>query len=322
MEATPLATFAKIAIMKTSRMQSPLRAGPAVGLPGGGRVLSADQAQRARREFGALLPKEQRAFQLLVGAKKSAVAQDFLWKALAAGHSVSEVSTFAKAIDGFYDEELLETLSLRDALPSAVGASYGLTQQSKFACGPSVAEALQGENDPVYALETRLRNRDVHRYVPEDATFNRNLALEQRTYLERYGGDVTPRADSHPGKGINPYPLYNSLSPVTGHHYTEEDVPNVNVESDRRRALEGICTQVAQGIATPMSITVADQSRGHGVLAVDVKGRGEEQSLLIHDPWRGVTEWARCEDIAKGTYDFTATGLNLLWDYAKADKAP
>lgn len=284
-------------------------------VPGSSPVLNGFTAKRAVQAWEGLAEGDRAQFQRLLRSEKSQVARAFLWKALAAGRTLPDVAAFAPKLKGMYDQELIATLTLRDAGPSASGARFAVAQQFEMACATGVAEVLRGEADPIYALDVRMANQDVHEFA--DPLKNAKLRSEEKDFLERFGGVATPRGIKG-GKGIGPYGLWNLMSPYTGETYTESDLPDVNSPKDRSDAWSAVCAQVEQGIVTPISTTVPDTSRGHGNLVVDIRGEGKDQDLLIYDPLRGSTDWAPRAALEAGTYDFTGTGINRLWDYAKA----
>ncbi len=264
------------------------------------------------------LPAADRAtFQALVDAAPSETGKAFLYKALAAGHPLSEVQTFAAAITGWDDAKLESTLSLSADLAGDGGAQNGVKQQFEASCVATTAQALRGETDPVYALAVRSQNTDINQVDDTDAfKVNQALATEQKHILEDVGGGKATNRNSFDGMGVMNDKLssvYNSVSQYTGFTYSSVFSPNLTDAAQADVLCDGMAKQLQAGIPTPLAITSDWGNGGHAILAVAVEGTGADQKFLIHDPWDGVTEWVTRPQIEQGT--FSIAGWNRLRCY-------
>jgi hypothetical protein len=264
------------------------------------------------------LPAADRAtFQALVDAAPTDTGKAFLYKALASGHALAEVQTFAAQVQGWDDAKLETTLSLSADLAVAGGAQNGLKQQFEASCVATTAQALRGETDPIYALAVRTQNTDINQVDDTDPfKTNSSLATEQKQILEEVGGGLATPRNSWNGRGVNNDRLssvYNSVTQYTGFTYSSVFSPNLTDATQADLLCDGMAKQLQAGIPTPLAITSDEGGGGHAIIAVAVEGTGADQKFLIHDPWDGITEWITRPQIEQGT--FTIAGWNRLRCY-------
>jgi hypothetical protein len=260
-------------------------------------VVGAHQRTRVRPAYDALSAADQRRFtQLLDGAENDA-QRAYLLKGLAAGNNVDDLTTFARNVRG-HDAAWLD----RNA---RLSGDQGVRQQYHDTCGVTTVQALRGEYDPVYALNTRRGNDDVHDVDNSDGErVNPNLAREQRTSTETpYAGTThgahTGRAvarDAAGGKGRWVDDKLNQLTARTGLTYATRKDPTPQQAADILR------DRVGQGMQTPIVIGNTAGGYNHYVLVTDTRvaeGRGRE--YRIHNPWDGRTTWVREQQILNRT---------------------
>ncbi|MFD0821827.1 hypothetical protein ACFQ0D_26725, partial [Micromonospora zhanjiangensis] len=130
----------------------------AAGISGSGAedngILSTAQLRRAGDLLDALPPAERQRFDELLARAGSSVERAYLMKALAAGHGVEEIDSFADRIRGRSEYWLRTQLSLVD--PGARGpVTHGGTavrQVDGTTCGSTSILIARAMNDPIYAL--------------------------------------------------------------------------------------------------------------------------------------------------------------------------
>jgi hypothetical protein len=288
-------------------------------------VIGEAEALRGAHLAEKLEPADRTTFQRLVDEASSNTARAFLYKALAAGHSLPEVQAFAAQISGWKDDQLVATLSLADDLGGAPGAvQNGIKQQFDASCVATTAQALRGEVDPIYALAVRTQNTNINQVDDADAfAKNAALATEQKHLLEDLGGGrATSRNDTVNAAGVSRTNLplvYDAMTAYTGFTYANVFTDDVTNPAQTKALLDGLAKQLQQGIPTPLSITGDENRGGHAILACAVDGSGPSQRFLIHDPWDGATEWLTRASLEKGT--FKVAGWNRLRGYEAATPA-
>lgn len=257
--------------------------------PEGREVLSPYLREQAREALEALGPEEQGRFgELLESLEGSPLHQAYLTKALAAGNSVEDLEWFRDAIQGQDADWLRANATLIGEAP--------LVQSFTDSCVPTVAQALQGELDPVYALRHRLAG-SVSEVDDEDPDrFNAQVSDEQRRMLEGQGGVAVARSEKG-GRGVPSNKGYEWLADgaanEAGIDYRLEDT-----RGDPEAALEILDRNLTWGIPTPTGI--GSQRSGHALLAVERRGEGEDAEYLIYDPWLGGLQWVDRATIRAG----------------------
>ncbi|HEX4812304.1 MAG TPA: hypothetical protein VFV66_06075 [Nonomuraea sp.] len=117
-------------------------------------ILSKAQLAQAAEKMDGLSPEDRARLQKLLDGAGSETERAYLMKALAAGHSIDDLVTFAGIIHGKSDAWLREHLSLVD--PSSSGkvlvGGVELEQQNPTTCGSTSIMVARAMNDPLYAL--------------------------------------------------------------------------------------------------------------------------------------------------------------------------
>jgi hypothetical protein len=195
-------------------------------------LFGAHQQSRVVPALRALTDDDYAAFQELVAAEPNLVAQAFLFKALAAKNSLTDIRWLAGEMSGKSGNWLIDNLTLGD--PRQVGG--GIRQQWSMSCNASMTLTLRGNYDPVFALQLRYRNMstgDVDVNDPDAANMYQ-ADLEKSMLESEYGGGGWGAAGSHKGvatpiagpdgKGRAADDLLNTLSEITGVHYSVHGV--------------------------------------------------------------------------------------------------
>jgi outer membrane protein OmpA-like peptidoglycan-associated protein len=278
-----------------------------------GVILGSFQAERARTLYDQLSPDDQAWFRVLLDQAGSDDERQYLYKALAAGHSIDEIDEFANRIRGQDAEWLQNNLRL-----TGNSEGRGIQQQWSHSCNATTVQAVMGEMDPIYALQIHDENPNFGEVNDADATDrNPNLAEDQREMLESaytgtkfgaHSGVAADRGDPASGQGRWADDLLNDRSDTTGLHYTPQLVPE---DLDIEEAIDHINTAVDQGMPVPIVIGNGPQQYTHYVL---VTGRSGNE-YTIHDPWTGDTVTRSEDDLRNGTLNIAGSNqINEIED--------
>jgi hypothetical protein len=226
---------------------------------------------------------------LLDGALTRA-EQVFILKAFAANEPWDNIARYAQEMRGLPEGEIVRRSTMRD--------DFDVIQQWQDSCGPTLLQTAAGEADPRYAWELNKMSGDLSRLDPTGA--NRELAEQQKQWLEQYGGIAVERGQSG-GQGIALSQMLNQmLGPVTGATYETLEATNANVDLDQ------VASLVQSGFDTPIRISWnqpnSGQDSGHFVLAMAVRGTPGAREFQIHDPWTGRTDWVSEGNIAQNSF--------------------
>lgn len=277
-------------------------------------VMGAAQARRAAKAYAALSAKDRAAINALFNQATSDMQRASIVEALGAGHSTAEVARFACTIRPWSDEQLLRMTNLADVLPHD-GKHTGLRQQWRQSCVPAAAQVARASIDPIYALQVRAQNDDVNRVDPRRPfAVNRALAEQQKAELESHGGTAVPRqASGDSGVGLNldtsSQLLNHVLSPASGDRYKS------SLAIGPRLAV--LFEQVRSGKPAVLYVGSRPGRQSHAVAALETKGTGANEALLIHDPWAARTFWVTRQAIESGGARFGA-GTSAISFYSEA----
>lgn len=239
-------------------------------------------------------------FRAIIDNAGSDLERAFLFKALAAGRTLADITTFSGRIQGRSERWLRRNLTL----VNTAGGGGGVTQQYSDSCAPTTQQALHGQFDPIYALELRSSG-NIAQQTPNALTdpttlANRREAREQRSLLTSGGGALADRATGG-GAGVsdtNYRQLVNRLASTTGVNYRPRYIPG---DLSWNQAFRRMNSALDQGISMPAGVTSPPPSTGgHAVLLT----RHEGNRYQIHDPWTGQTVW-------KTRNEFRTNTLNL-----------
>lgn len=272
-----------------------------------GNILGAHQAGRARTAYFRLSSRDQDAFDNLLQRAGAANEQRYLYKALASGHSLAELTTFATRIRGKSAAWMQNNLRLTG---STTGT--GVQQQWSHSCNVTTVQAVRGEMDPIYALRIHDENPNFGVVDDADATRrNPRLAAEQQAGLESvYGGTkfgahsgVAAARGAAGGRGRWADDLLNQMSNVTGLTYSTQLVgPDVTAAQARAR----IDTAVDRGMPVPIVIGNGAGQYTHYVL-VTGRAAGPPPTYTIHDPWSGRTVTRTQAQMRNGTLNIAGS---------------
>jgi len=285
-----------------------------------GKILGAHQSKRVKTKYGELSSKDKDKFDALLLKAKSASEQRYIYKALAAGHTVDEAKVFADRIRGKNAAWMQNNLKLTG---STTGT--GVQQQWRHSCNITTVQAVRGEMDPIYALKTHDENPNFATVDDADATKkNPKLAAEQKAGLEsKYAGTkfgkhsgVAVARGAAGGGGRWADDLLNNLTKTTGLKYTPKTVGGAGSDLTLAKARTSIDSGLDKGM--PIPIVIGDNGAnkyGHYVL-VTGKVKGPPKKYTIHDPWSGKTVTRTEDDFKNGT-------LNIAgWNHVGSIEEP
>jgi hypothetical protein len=216
-------------------------------------ILATAQAGRAKQKFTKLAPEEQRKFRDLLGRAGSSAERLYLWKAFAACHPVDECAVFADRIRG--------------QKPAWLPANCKLSGET------TIAPAVRGELDPLYALERNEAQR---------------AAAKERKPV--------PAA-------VLPTARFNQFSGLTGVSYETKKDPNL---ADTVQAIEH---GVSKGVPVPVALGNGPGQYARHVIIIGVEA-GTPKMYTIHDPQSGDTVTRTIEDLENGALNLA--GLNRI----------
>ena len=272
-------------------------------------MLGAHQLGRIEPALQRLSDEDYQAFQRLLASEPNLVAQAFLFKALAANNSMSQIRWLAAEIAGKDAAWLLDNLTLGD--PRQVGG--GVRQQWSMSCNASMVLTLRGNYDPVFALSLRYRNMetgDVDVHDPDAANMYQ-ADLEKSMLESAYGGGGWGAAGTHQGGawpragaggvGGGADDLLNALSSMTGVQYAARAVAS---PADALGVLDGA---LVDGIQVPVIVADPGNPRregSHYLLAMARRQGSAGVEYQFHDTATGTTAWVSATDIAAARMPF------------------
>lgn len=138
--------------------------------------ISQGQQDKADRQLAQYGEKDRKALQALLDTAPTPKHKQNLQKAIACGHSPSEVAAFNARIAGKDEQWLQDNLRL-----AATSEGTGVQQQWVMSCQATTVQAARAEIDPIYALSLRDASPQLHELIPQE---NTRLATEQKQMLE------------------------------------------------------------------------------------------------------------------------------------------
>jgi hypothetical protein len=268
------------------------------------------QRERARHAMLRMSGTELSSYTGLLIETQSTGELQYLHKALAAGHTVAEIRTFAGQIRGHDANWFQDNLHVTGST-----TGRGIQQQWSHSCNITTVEAMRGEMDPIYALQLHIDNPSLNSPAnAADATaVNPTLAAEQRTLLERdytgglgnMSGGVAVARGATGGVGRWADDLLNQQAGATGVRYRTRRLGAGEITLDE--ALTAINRGVDRGIPVPIVIGDTTSTYAHYVMVLSRSGN----NYRIHDPWDGVTVTRTRDNITGSTINL-AGGWNVL----------
>jgi len=241
-------------------------------------LAAAQHLRRLEGQLALMQPGQLENMKGLLNASVSRVEQIFILKAFAANEPWQHLVQFAQEMRGLPEAEIIRRCTMRD--------ERDLIQQWQDSCGPTMLQVAAGEADPRYAWELN-KTWDLGAIDPLGQ--NQAMAVQQRVWLEHYGGRAVERGQSG-GMGIAIGRMLNEqLSGITGARYQTREI------HVKEQALNQIVSALASGFDVPLRISWdppnAPTDSGHFVLAMAVRNTVAGREFQIHDPWTGKSAW-------------------------------
>jgi hypothetical protein len=206
--------------------------------------------------------------------------------------SMAEIQGYAKDIRGMQRGELAQKSTATDPFTG----NRALQQKWNDSCGPTTAQGIKADADPVYALK-------LHKEFIHGTSTKSDIAKEQKAVLEKHGG-VAVKRETSGGAGVPGSVLWNDqISKYTGKTYTA--TPCVDSVAGRNASLDTAAEQLKKGIDVPIRAGWPGGG-GHFMFLTDVRGTGDNQKFLLTDPWKGTTTWITRQQLASGNTNFPA----------------
>lgn len=260
-------------------------------------VLTPSQLERAGEKLSALSPADRAKFDELLAQAGSDLERAWLLKGLAAGHNVTEMTTFAASIRGKDEAWLNDHLSLIDRGGAGDQDRRGIDvrQYEDTTCGTTSLIVARAEADPLYALSLTEGN------------FDENFKAERDRVHEWTNTHRVPGGLPHWPESLGTLPpdmaaYMNEYSAATGVEYDWRLVDDTNqrdVSGDLRDTL------TAANSGSPVPMLVSDQNPGNGMHYVLVVGH-EGGNVMIYEPTSGETVSVPESDFLNGNLSDSA----------------
>ncbi|WP_042398918.1 hypothetical protein [Streptacidiphilus carbonis] len=275
----------------------------------GGDILSAAELGRASARLDSMSPADRAAFEQLLQNASSPEEAAYLWQALAAGNSVSQVQQFDSVIHahGSDPDWLYQHLSptVLDSADPSTGNTY--SQGAVNDCVAASTVVAEAKVNPVLMLQLSTSSLGLQQALQQEY-------LNQYDLAQLSEGNQDPLKNPADPDGVGPkgvdFLANKDLGSVTGTTYQPVDV---NSSSDRQATVPRIEQSVASGVPVPMDIggdvKQSDGStkwEGHQVMIVGASG----DQLEVYNPW-GSTSWISTSDYVNGNVgSITGTTMN------------
>ncbi|MFJ3789953.1 hypothetical protein [Kitasatospora sp. NPDC090091] len=270
-----------------------------------GYILTPNQLDRATQILGVMPGGDQAAFRALLSNAKSPEEAAYLWKALAAGHSVADIQKFDEGIHPHGDDpawlaqHLVPATSTGDTNRESsdnIDVTYQgqnvnidgysvYSQRDVSDCVAASTVIAQAKLDPLLMYQLTTGGTPDAPGADSPENFEQRL---QKTYIGEYidgqkvdGRKTYPKEDSGLGPKAQTYLADKDLGKATGADYEHVELES---DEDRRAALTRIEKSVDEGL--PVPITVRNSDSGHQMMII---GRDGDR-LQIYNPW-GFTSW-------------------------------
>jgi hypothetical protein len=272
------------------------------GEPG---VMGEAEAVLAYNHFEQLSPDDQKAFLTLLSNAPSQAHQGYLWKALGAGNSVGDISTFASAIAGIDAAALPQRLSTSQVAALFSGATPGSTDAEQYdeSCAQTSAQVAGEDWNPVDALKAQTLDQDPsHGNYLDPPSVNPFTANQQADWLSQVGGVALPRGQGGTGTAWDAIgQVFDNLSPQTDYSYTYQEV-NPNDPAAVKAGLDEVVAELKTGIEVPLGVTNSADHGGHVVLAEVASGPAADPTITLYDPWPGAPTQLKESALVSGTW--------------------
>ncbi|MGW4720318.1 hypothetical protein [Nocardia sp. NPDC004260] len=266
-------------------------------------ILTPTALARASQRLSAMSSDDRSAFEKLVSNAKSPQEAAYLWEALAAGYSLSDITAFDEQIHEHGDDRywLWTHLHVNDLAnhgtvhdrkrdlrytPDLMAEAITYAQDKKNCTSASTVVARL-DADPVLMLGVTTGTGPAAVSGPAAGDDSPKAFRDRlvRVFHDNFDRELTPypRGDQ---KMVN-----HLLNPITGSTY---HTAAVSTEQTRQAALPQIEAAVAAGKPVPIVLAPKGEGDGHQVVVVATR----PGQLQIYNPW-GFTQWVTTEQFVK-----------------------
>ncbi|MFC1406162.1 MULTISPECIES: hypothetical protein [Streptacidiphilus] len=275
----------------------------------GGDILTAAELSRASTRLNSMNPADRAAFEQLLQSSSSPQEAAYLWQALAAGNSISQVQQFDSVIHahGSDPDWLYQHLSptVLDSADPGIGNTY--SQGAVNDCVAASTVVAEAKVNPVLMLQLSTSSLGLQQALQQEY-------LNQYDLAQLAEGNQDPLKDPADPDGVGPkgvdFLANKDLGSVTGTAYQSVDV---NSSSDRQATVPQIEQSVSSGTPVPMDIggdvkqpDGSTKWEGHQVMIIGASG----DQLEVYNPW-GSTSWISTSDYVNGNVgSITGTTMN------------
>jgi hypothetical protein len=216
---------------------------------------------------------------------------------------MSEIVFYANDIRGEKSEKLAQQSTSIDPY----WGNTALQQRWDHSCGPTTAQGMKAEIDPIYA-------RKLHQdFIHSSTNLTDQIAKEQKDVLEKpLGGQApgiaVPRGAAGGYGSILHHVLNDQVSPYSQTNYSFNTITNTN--AGRAAELEKVADKLKAGVDVPIAAALPNSAGPqapaieHFMYLSDVRGSGDNQSFLLNDPWHGKTVWITKEELSRARAPF------------------
>lgn len=268
-------------------------------------ILTAGDLKRASARMDQLSLDDETAMERMLAESDSPQERAYLMKALAAGHSVAEISAFQDKIHGkdpdWLRRHLSPVVTAADSMNDEGLASDGSNNNkdsvsfdgqlwiqggdgSEGTCVASSTVTSRAIVDPLYALD--LTGGPDGQQDDPDAFRQRLVAEQHRLHTAGDGGKNWGGMGPDGQERIND----TTVGSATGTDYQRQDL---NSNADRRAVLTDVEKSVAQGV--PVPVDVSGKEGAHAMTIIAQEG----DRLQVYNPW-GTTTWVSEDDFING----------------------
>lgn len=275
----------------------------------GGDILTAAELSRASTRLNSMNPADRAAFEQLLQNSSSPQEAAYLWQALAAGNSISQVQQFDSVIHahGSDPDWLYQHLSptVLDSADPATGNTY--SQGAVNDCVAASTVVAEAKINPVLMLQLSTSSLGLQQALQQEY-------LNQYDLAQLAEGNQDPLKNPSDPDGVGDtgidFLANKDLGATTGTKYQSV---TVNSASDRQATVQQIEQSVSSGTPVPMDIggnvKQSDGStkwEGHQVMIIGASG----DQLEVYNPW-GSTSWISTSDYVNGNVgSITGTTMN------------
>jgi uncharacterized protein YukE len=267
----------------------------------GSSLLGTAQLATIRKLITAMSPAEQASLDAALHAAASPLAEAYILKALAAGHSLSDVVTFAGQIHGKSASWLTSHLSLASVPGELSYDGVPLVQTTQTECGSASVVAARVLADPMfaYSLTTGADGADL---TAQQFTAKFGVVDQQ---VHDQTNTIWPQA-----AGTSPWGVASGMNsgPTAGAGYQVQWVDNTSAPNANTGLMHAI-TAVDAGHPVPILLapTIGGMLNGTSLHYVLITGHNGNQ-LSIYDPEGGQIRQIPQSDFLNGTMQTIDSG--------------